>query len=120
MPEPIETVRQFIDELPGDLQNTVIDLRSAVLQAVPGAEEKIAYGIPTVTLNGKNLISYAVWKTHIGVYPIPAGDEVFQARIAPFRESKSTARFPLGKPVPFGLIAEMAALLAAERTVGGS
>ena len=115
MAEQVESVRQYIDGLPPELQDTVIDIRSAILQEVSGAEEKLAYGIPTVTLGGKNLISYAVWKTHIGVYPIPAGDEGFQKRIEPYRESKSTARFPLGKPIPLGLIAEMARLLAAER-----
>jgi uncharacterized protein YdhG (YjbR/CyaY superfamily) len=115
MADQVENVRQYIDALPAEVQDTVIDIRSAILQEVPGADEKLAYGIPTVTLGGKNLISYAVWKTHIGVYPIPAGDDAFQERIAPFRESKSTARFPLGKPVPLGLIAEMARLLAAER-----
>jgi uncharacterized protein YdhG (YjbR/CyaY superfamily) len=115
MGEGIDTVRQYIDALPADVQDTVIDIRSAIVQEIPGAEEKLAYGIPTVTLGGRNLISYAAWKTHIGVYPIPAGDEAFQARIAPYRESRATARFPLGKPVPLGLIAEMARLLAAER-----
>jgi len=114
----VETVRQYIDALPPEVQDTVIDIRSAILQAVPGCEEKIAYGMPTVTLAGKNLISYAVWAKHVGVYPIPAGDDVFQERIAPYRESKSTARFSLGKPMPLGLIAEMAALLAAERAAG--
>jgi uncharacterized protein YdhG (YjbR/CyaY superfamily) len=114
MTEKIDTVRQYIDALPPEVQSTVIDIRAAILQAVPGADEKIAYGIPTATFGGKNLISYAVWKTHIGVYPIPEGDEVFQSRIEPYRESKSTARFPLGKPVPLGLIAEMAALRAVE------
>ena len=115
MAEQIDSVRQYIDSLPSEVQDTVIDIRAAILQAVPGADEKIAYGIPTATLGGRNLISYAVWKTHIGVYPIPVGDEAFQERIEPFRESKSTARFPLDKPVPLGIIADMAAFLAAER-----
>ncbi|MEI6363064.1 MAG: DUF1801 domain-containing protein [Actinomycetes bacterium] len=115
MADKVDSVRQYIDALPPEIQDRVIDIRSAILQQVAGAEEKLAYGIPTVTLGGKNLISYAVWKTHIGVYPIPVGDESFQARIEPFRESKATARFPLDKPVPLGLIAEMATLLAAER-----
>ena len=115
MAERIESVRQYIDALPPEVQERVIDIRSAILQAVPGADEKIAYGIPTATLGGKNLISYAVWKTHIGVYPIPAGDDAFQERIEPYRESKSTARFSLDKPIPLGLIAEMATWLAKER-----
>jgi uncharacterized protein YdhG (YjbR/CyaY superfamily) len=115
MADQVETVRQYIDALPPELQDMVIDIRSAILNEVPGADEKLAYGIPTATLGGKNLISYAVWKTHIGVYPIPEGDDGFQERIAPFRESKSTARFPLDKPMPLGLIAEMARLLATER-----
>jgi hypothetical protein len=30
----------------------------------------------------------------------PAGDEAFQADIAPFRAAKGTLKFPLGKPLP--------------------
>ena len=52
---------------------------------------------------------------HISVYPVPAGNDAFQAEIAPFRSAKGTLKFPFGKPVPYGLIERTAALLAAER-----
>ena len=70
---------------------------------------------PLLTLDGRNLVSFAAWKNHIGVYPIPAGDDSFQAEIAPYRDAKATARFPLGEPIPYDLIARIATLLAAER-----
>jgi uncharacterized protein YdhG (YjbR/CyaY superfamily) len=49
------------------------------------------------------------------VYPVPSGDPAFQADIDPYRSAKGTLKFPLGKPVPYGLIERTAALLAAER-----
>jgi uncharacterized protein YdhG (YjbR/CyaY superfamily) len=115
MADQIESVRQYIDSLPDDVQDIIIDVRAAILQAIPGAEEQIAYGMPMVTLGGKNLMSYAAWKKHVGVYPIPAGDDSFQERIAPYGTTKSTAQFPLSSPIPLGLISEMATLLAQER-----
>ena len=53
------------------------------------------------------LIHFAGWKRHIGMYPIPAGDEAFQRAVAPFATAKGTLRFPLGTPVPHDLIADV-------------
>lgn len=74
-----------------------------------------SYGIPSVILDGKYVVYFAAWAHHISVYPMPAGDEAFQAEIAPYRSAKGTPKFPLGKPVPYELIEKTAALLAAER-----
>lgn len=40
--------------------------------AVPAAGEAISYAMPTITLNGRDLVSFAAWKRHIGLYPLPA------------------------------------------------
>jgi uncharacterized protein YdhG (YjbR/CyaY superfamily) len=109
------TVDDYIASRPEAVQPVLTEIRTAVLAAVPGAGEKIAYSIPTVTLQGRNLLSYAAWATHIGVYPIPEGDDDFRAAIAPFRDAKSTARFPLKEPVPVALIVTMAGHLAREQ-----
>jgi len=109
------TVEEYFASRSAEVQGLLGEIRSAVLAAVPDAGEKIAYGMPTVTMNGRTLMSYAAWASHIGVYPIPQGDAAFQADIAVYRDAKSTARFPLSEPVPVELIATMARFLAQER-----
>jgi uncharacterized protein YdhG (YjbR/CyaY superfamily) len=75
-----------------------------VRKAVPDAEEKISYQIPTFTLKGKYLVYFAAYKNHIGLYPAPRGVEKFKKELSAYEGGKGTVRFPLDKPIPFGLI----------------
>ena len=45
----------------------------------------ISYGIPTITVDGKYVVYFAGWAHHISVYPVPAGDQAYQAEISPYR-----------------------------------
>ena len=81
-------------------------LRAAIRKSAPKAEETIKYAIPTFTLNG-NLVSFAAWKNHIAFYPAPVGVEGFKKELAPYAGAKSTAKFPLDKPLPLALISKM-------------
>ncbi len=85
-------------------------VRSAIRSAAPGAGERISYQMPTITLNGRDLVYFAAWKHHIALYPIPDADEAFEREVAPYRAAKGTLRFPLGKPVPYDFIHRLAVL----------
>jgi uncharacterized protein YdhG (YjbR/CyaY superfamily) len=104
------TIDEYIGSFPEDVQVILEKIRHTIRNAAPGAEEIISYGIPTFTLGGKHLVYFAAWKRYISVYPLPAGGEGFEREIAPYRAAKSTARFPLGKPIPYDLIARLVAL----------
>ena len=80
----------------------------------PKRLEAIKYQIPTFVLNG-NLVSFAAYKQHIGLYPIPAGTQKFQKAIAVYRAAKSTLRFPLDEPIPYDLIGQLVKYLVKER-----
>ena len=99
------------------MQDILREIRRRCRAAVPGSGEAISYGIPTVTLDGRQVVYFAGWAHHISVYPVPSGDDAFEAEIAPFRSAKGTLKFPLGKPIPYGLIERTAALLAVERSM---
>lgn len=115
MAEHFETVEDYIATFPAEVQAILQEIRRRCLAAVPGAGEKISYGIPTITLDDHYVVYFAGWKHHISVYPIPLGDEDFKLRIAPYRAAKGTLKFPLAKPVPYELIEEVARLLAEQR-----
>ena len=110
------TIDEYISSFPDDVQIILREVRQAILNAAPAADETISYQIPTITLSGRNLVHFAAWKHHIGLYPIPTADEAFEQKIAPYRAARGTARFPLQKPIPYDLIERVAGLLVEQRT----
>ena len=101
------SIDEYIASFPEETQKILEELRSTIRAAVPDAKEKISYQIPTFELNGRNLIHFAAWKKHIGIYPIPAGSEVFEKELSPYTNGKGTLKFPLDKPLPLKLIREI-------------
>ncbi|CAN7209609.1 iron chaperone [Arthrobacter sp. LjRoot14] len=115
MAQHFDNVDEYIASFPAEVQGALQEIRRRCHEAVPESGETISYGIPSITLNGKYVVYFAGWAHHISVYPVPAGDEAFEAAIAPYRAARGTLKFPLGKPVPYELIEKTAALLAAGR-----
>ena len=83
------------------------DLRRTILAAAPGATEIIIYQIPAFRLGKKTIVFFAVWKSHIGLYPIWRGDEAFEADVGPIRAKKDSVHLPLDAPLPHDLIARI-------------
>jgi len=44
-------------------------IRAIVLEMLPGAEEAISYGMPTIKYKGKSIIGFDAHSNHIGIYP---------------------------------------------------
>ena len=106
-PSTPRNIDEYIAGFPANVQESLQKIRLIIRQAAPEAAETIKYQIPTFTLKG-NLISFAAYKKHIGMYPRPAGsDAAFQAAMSAYEGAKSSLRFPLDKPVPFALIEEI-------------
>ncbi len=109
------TIDEYVSTFPADTQIILAKVRQTIHKAAPAATEAISYGIPTFNLNGKHLVFFAGWKQYISLYPLPAGDEAFQQKIAPYKKEKSTLQFPLDKPIPYDLVAEIVTLLMTEK-----
>jgi uncharacterized protein YdhG (YjbR/CyaY superfamily) len=117
---PITTIDAYIRTFPDDVQEVLEKTRQAIREAAPEAAETMSYGMPTFDLHGEHLVFFAGWKQHIPLYPLPAGDDSFQQRIAQYKTAKSTLRFPLDEPVPYDLIGEVVSLLESERARGST
>jgi uncharacterized protein YdhG (YjbR/CyaY superfamily) len=96
-------IDEYIARFPTTVQESLEKVRMTIRKAAPNAEEAITYHIPTFTLKG-NLIHFAAFKEHIGLYPAPRGNEQFKEELSAYEGGKGTVRFPLDKPIPFGLI----------------
>ena len=112
------TVDEYIASFPPDVQRTLESVRAAIRAAVPGTEERISYGIPTFTLDGRYVVYFSGWKRHVSVYPIPDADTALAREIKPYQAGKGTLKFALSKPIPLDLIARVAARLLEQRRAG--
>lgn len=116
MKNKINSIDEYIEAFPEDVRTILSQVRKTIRAAAPRAGEKISYGIPTFTLNGKYLIYFAGWKHHVSIYPIPVGDDAFNQEIAPYVSGKGTLKFPIDKPLPLKLITKIVKLKVAERS----
>lgn len=111
-----KTVDDYIAAQPKASQPVLEQVRSIIRKALPGADEAIAYHMPTYKLPGGNVMYFAGWKQHYSIYP--AYEHVVRAlgdALDGYEVQKGTIRFPLSEPVPAKLIAKIAKLLAQPR-----
>ncbi len=101
--EKHQNIDLYIAEFPLDVQEHLQQIRITIQKAAPDAKEKISYGMPTFELNG-NLIHFAGYKNHIGLYPAPQGIEAFKDELSVYKGAKGSVQFPLDKPMPLDLI----------------
>jgi uncharacterized protein YdhG (YjbR/CyaY superfamily) len=97
---------EYIARFPADIQDLLRKIRAAIRAAAPGAVEKISWRMPTF-YQGQNLVHFAAAKHHIGFYPGAEGVAAFAARLGEYKTSKGAIQFPLSKPIPYDLIAEI-------------
>jgi len=98
-----KTIDEYIATFPEEVQQQLNQIREVIKKTAPQAEEKIGYGMPTFTLNG-NLIHFAAYKNHIGLYPAPQAIEEFKEELSCYKGAKGAVQFPLDKPMPLALI----------------
>jgi uncharacterized protein YdhG (YjbR/CyaY superfamily) len=98
-----KTIDEYISSFPQSTQLFLKDIRNTIKEIIPDATETISYGMPTFKLK-KNLIHFAAYKHHIGIYPTPSGVEVFKKELEEYKTSKGAIQFPLNKPIPLDLI----------------
>ncbi len=94
-----DTIDDYIAQFSPEMQERLQALRTAILEAAPGAGEKISWNMPTFTLNG-NLVHFAAHKNHIGLYPGPSGIEKFKNKLVNIKIQKARSSFPAISPAP--------------------
>ncbi len=98
-----KNIDEYIGRYPKDVQAKLRKIRATIRTAAPTATEAISYQIPTFKLAG-NLIHFAAFPKHISLFPTSSGVARFQKELAGYETSKGTIKFPLDRPIPYGLI----------------
>jgi uncharacterized protein YdhG (YjbR/CyaY superfamily) len=100
------SIDEYIAAFPKNVQSILQDVRQAIREVAPEAEEGISYQIPVFKLNG-DLVWFAAFKDHIGLYPRASAIDAFRDKLSAYEISKGTVKFPLNKPIPLHLIKEI-------------
>jgi len=108
-----KTIDSYIASFPENVQSILQDIRETIHAAAPQAEEKISYQMPTFVYKG-NLIYFAAFKNHIGVFGTSGALEPFHDELAPFTGPKGNLQFPIDKPIPLDLIRKIVTFRVAE------
>ena len=102
-----ETIEEYIAAQPEEVQPYLTELRNALRAALPEAEERISWSMPTYWKN-HNIIHFAGFKNHAGLYPGPEAVLEFAERLTESRTSKGTIQLPYSRPVPAELVSDIA------------
>ncbi|WP_083258583.1 DUF1801 domain-containing protein [Cellulosilyticum sp. I15G10I2] len=108
-----QSIDEYIAQFPEQVQIILEELRKAIKESAPDAQEKISYQMPTFSLHG-NLVHFAAFKKHIGFYPAPTGIEAFKQELSGYKGAKGSVQFPIDKPLPYDLIRKIVKYRAAE------
>jgi uncharacterized protein YdhG (YjbR/CyaY superfamily) len=102
----ITTVDEYIAVQPEEVRPLLTKIRKTIKNAAPKASEKLSWGMPTFWLN-ENLIHFAVYKKHIGIYPGDLSRLPFKERLSCNHTTKGTIHFSLNNPIDYDLIRDI-------------
>ena len=100
-------IDEYIAAAAPEVRDVLQQIRETIQKAAPKAVEKISYAMPAFMLNGKNLIYFAAFKNHIGLYAAPTAHEAFKEDFSQYKTGKGSVQFPLDQPMPLKLIARV-------------
>ena len=100
------SIDEYIAGFPAETRKMLEELRVLIKASAPGATETISYAIPTFDLNG-HLVHFAGYEKHVGFYPTGSGVETFKEELRPYKSGRGSVQFPLGQPMPTGLIRQI-------------
>jgi uncharacterized protein YdhG (YjbR/CyaY superfamily) len=113
-----KNIDDYIATFPQNVQHKLRELRSAIKEAAPEAEESISYGMPTFKLNG-NLVHFAAYKKHIGFYVPSSVILAFKGKLSIYKQSKGTVQFPIDWPIPLDTVKEIVRFRVKENLAQG-
>ena len=105
--KPPETIEEYILNQPEKAQPLLKEINETIRAAIPDTMEKISWSMPTYWKK-RNLIQFAAFKNHVGLYPGPGAVEKLADRLTGYQTQKGTIRLPYDQPLDRELVAEIA------------
>jgi uncharacterized protein YdhG (YjbR/CyaY superfamily) len=113
----MNSVDEYIACFPENVQEILRKIRATILQKAPEAIEGFSYQMPSYKTDGRVLVYFAAFKHHIGFYATPTGHAAFSEDLSRYKQGKGSVQFPLDKPIPYELIAQIVEFRVIENSI---
>jgi uncharacterized protein YdhG (YjbR/CyaY superfamily) len=91
-------VDEYLAGLDEPKRSTLEELRTAILEVVPDAEQGLSYGAPAFKVLGKTVAGFAAYKHHLSYMPHSGSG---------YETSKGALRFRVDEPLPEPLVRKL-------------
>lgn len=100
----------YIAEAPEELRPLLTHLRAQLAEALPDAEQVIAYKMPGFRIGQTIVAGYAAFSKQCGLYLSPAAIAAHAGEIAAagLKSTKTGVTFAPGRPIPEALVRKLA------------
>ncbi len=100
-----KAVAGYYASAPATHKETLLEMRTRILEVVPLADEIIKYAMPTFVVDGVEVAGLMFHKNHIGYYPYSGSIlHKFPDISSKYRTSKGALQMPIDKPLLKGEI----------------
>jgi uncharacterized protein YdhG (YjbR/CyaY superfamily) len=98
-----KSIEEYILAAPEEAGEKLWQIHQTIRAAAPGAAESLKWSMPSYSYQ-RILVTFAVFKKHIGFYPTPSAVESFSKELSKFKTAKGSIQFPLDQKLPLALI----------------
>ena len=100
------TIEEYIAAASTEVQEKIQQMHECIRAAAPGAVEGLKWSMPAYSYQ-KILVTFAIFKNHVGFYPMPSAIKAFAKELAKFKTARGSVQFPLDQKLPVSLIGKM-------------
>ena len=100
------TIEEYIKAASPEVQKKLRELHQSIRNAAPGAIENLKWNMPAYSYQ-KILVAFAVFKNHIGFYPMTTALKAYSKELANYKTTNIAIQFPLDKKLPVSLITKI-------------
>ena len=106
-----QEIDQYLEGLDEPKRETLAQLRQAILNVLPEAEQGMSYSLPAFKVRGKTIAGFAAFKKHLSY--LPHSGSVFpelKDELKGYTTSTGALRFEIGRPLPVPLVEKLIAV----------
>jgi uncharacterized protein YdhG (YjbR/CyaY superfamily) len=101
-------VKKHYATAPSPHRETMLEMRSHILEIIPNADEVVSYGMPAFKVDGTVVAGLLANKSHVGYYPFSGSIlKLFPEELAKYKTTLSAIHVPIDKPLTKGLLKKL-------------
>lgn len=101
-----KTIEEYIEAAAPGAQEKLWQMHFTIRKAAPGAIEGLKWSMPAYSYK-RILVTFAVFKHHIGFYPTPSAIKAFAKDLVKYKTATGSIQFPLDQKLPTSLISKL-------------